>query len=187
MVSTQKCSVLAIKITAFEEHSWDQVNLFAYNDKIATLGYFMTYGIYLSGEIHSNWREQIQVGLDGYDLDTKVFSPVTDHEDSDNVGVDILGAEDNPFWKDHKAAKINALRTTSLIKRADFVVVRFGDKYRQWNAAFDAGLAIGLGKPLITLHAPELTHALKEIDGAALAVTETPQQIVEIIRYISQA
>jgi len=147
----------------------------------------MTYSIYLSGEIHSNWREQIQVGLVGYDLDTKVFSPVTDHEDSDNVGVDILGAEDNPFWKDHKAAKINALRTTSLIKRADFVVVRFGDKYRQWNAAFDAGLAIGLGKPLITLHAPELTHALKEIDGAALAVTETPQQIVEIIRYISQA
>jgi YtoQ family protein len=178
---------LAIKITAFEEHSWDQLNLFAYNNNIATLGYFMTYSIYLSGEIHSNWREQIQVGLDGYDLDTKIYSPVTDHEDSDNVGADILGAEDNPFWKDHKAAKINALRTTTLIKRADFVVVRFGDKYRQWNAAFDAGLAIGLGKPLITLHGPELTHALKEVDGAALAVTETPQQVVDIIKYISQA
>jgi YtoQ family protein len=161
--------------------------IFTYNDKITTLGYFMTYGIYLSGEIHSNWRDQIQMGLESHHLDTKIYTPVTDHEDSDNVGVEILGEEENPFWKDHKSAKINSLRTTSLIKRADFVVVRFGDKYRQWNAAFDAGLAIGLGKPLITLHDPELTHALKEIDGAAVAVTETPQQIVEIIRYISQS
>lgn len=146
----------------------------------------MTYSIYLSGEIHSDWRQQIKQGIVDNLLDIQIFGPVTDHESSDNVGVNILGDEPNSFWKDHKASKINALRTTTLIKRADIVIVRFGNQYKQWNAAFDAGLAIGNGKPLIIMHDPELTHALKEVDGAALAVTETPQQVVEILKYISQ-
>lgn len=146
----------------------------------------MSYTIYLSGEIHSNWREQIKQGISDQGLNIEVLGPVTDHDSSDNVGVEILGAEENDFWKDHKAAKINALRTQSYIGRADIVVVRFGDKYRQWNAAFDAGTAYGLGIPVIVMHTPELTHALKEVDAAALAVTETPQQVVEILKYISQ-
>ena len=146
----------------------------------------MSYTIYLSGEIHSNWREQIKQGIDEKGLNIDVLGPITDHDSSDNVGVEILGAEENDFWKDHKAAKINALRTQSYISRADIVVVRFGDKYRQWNAAFDAGTAYGLGIPVIVMHAPELTHPLKEVDAAALAVTETPQQVVEILAYISQ-
>jgi len=146
----------------------------------------MSYTIYLSGEIHSDWREQIKQGINEAALNIEVLTPITDHESSDNVGVEILGEETKDFWKDHKAAKINALRTQNYISRSDIVVVRFGDKYRQWNAAFDAGTAYGLGIPVISLHAAELTHALKEVDAAALAVTETPQQVVEILKYISQ-
>jgi len=146
----------------------------------------MKYSIYLSGEIHSDWRERITKGLEESGVDANVYSPITNHEASDEVGVKILGEEENNFWKDHKAAKINALRTMSLIKKSDIVVVRFGEKYKQWNAAFDAGIAIGQGKPIIVMHAPELTHPLKEIDGAAMAVTETPEQVVEILKYINE-
>jgi len=146
----------------------------------------MKYSIYLSGEIHSDWRERITQGLKEQNIEVNTYSPITNHEASDEVGVRILGAEENNFWKDHKAAKINALRTQTLIEKSDIVIVRFGDKYKQWNAAFDAGIAIGLGKPIIVMHAPELTHPLKEIDGAAMAVTETPEQVVEILKYINQ-
>lgn len=146
----------------------------------------MTFRIYLSGEIHTDWRTKIEQGIDQEGLDIDVSNPVTDHDASDNVGVEILGGEEKPFWKDHKGAKINAIRTHLLIRRADIVVVRFGDQYKQWNAAFDAGIAVALDKPLIVIHAPELTHALKEIDAAALAVTETPHQVVQILKYVSQ-
>jgi YtoQ family protein len=140
--------------------------------------------VYLSGEIHTDWREQIEAGTRAAGLPVKFTSPVTDHASSDDCGVEILGAEADDFWKDHKGAKVNAIRTRTLIERADVVVVRFGDKYRQWNAAFDAGTAAALGKPLITLHDRTLTHALKEVDGAALAVTQTPEQVVAILRYV---
>ena len=146
----------------------------------------MSYTVYLSGEIHSDWRDQIIRGISKHQLDIEVLNPITDHESSDNVGEEILGSEENPFWKDHKSAKINAIRTNTYINRADIIVVRFGNKYRQWNAAFDAGIASGLGIPLIVMHDPELTHPLKEVDAAALAVTETPQQVVKILQYISQ-
>lgn len=146
----------------------------------------MSYTIYLSGEIHSDWREKIKQGITANNLNIEVLSPITDHDTSDNVGVEILGDESNKFWKDHKAAKINALRTNNFISRSDIVVVKFGDKYKQWNAAFDAGIATGLGIPIITLHSNELTHPLKEIDASALAVTESPEQVIEILKYISQ-
>ncbi len=141
--------------------------------------------IYLSGEIHSDWREQITAGVEQQNLPITILSPITTHSASDNVGVDILGAEDKPFWKDHKAAKINSVRIKTAIEKADVVVVKFGDKYRQWNAAFEAGYAVAKGKSLITLHAPELTHPLKEVDASAVATAETPGQIVEILKYIS--
>ena len=139
--------------------------------------------IYLSGEIHSDWREQITAGVERNNLPITILSPVTTHSASDNVGVDILGAEDKPFWKDHKAAKINGVRIKTAIEKADVVVVKFGDKYKQWNAAFDAGYAAALNKPVITLHDEALTHALKEVDGAALAVARTPTQVVRLLRY----
>lgn len=140
--------------------------------------------VYLSGEIHSDWRKQIAGGIDKAGLPVTLLAPVTDHASSDDCGVDILGAEDSDFWKDHKGAKVNAIRTRTMIERSDVVVVRFGDKYKQWNAAFDAGIAVALGKPLITLHAPDLTHPLKEVDGAAMAVAETPEQVVKLLTYV---
>ena len=140
--------------------------------------------VYLSGEIHTDWRQRIEAGVEEAGLSVTLLAPVTDHASSDDCGVAILGAEDKPLWKDRKGAQVNAIRTRVLIERADMVVVRFGDKYRQWNAAFDAGYAAALGTPLVVLHDPELTHALKEVDAAALAVAETPEQVVRILAYV---
>lgn len=142
----------------------------------------MTLNVYLSGEIHTGWREEIMEGASG--LDVTFSSPVTDHAASDDCGVAILGHEPDKFWHDHKGAKLNAIRTRTAIEAADIVVVRFGDKYKQWKAAFDAGYAAALGKALIVLHAAENAHALKEVDAAALAVAETPGQVVDILRYV---
>ena len=144
----------------------------------------MRWQIYLSGEIHTDWRERIERGAADAGLDVAFSAPVTDHAASDAGGVTILGAEQRPFWRDHVGAGVNAIRTRTLIERADSVVVRFGEQYRQWNAAFDAGYAAALGKPLITLHPPEHDHALKEVDRAALAVAREPEQVVEILRYV---
>jgi YtoQ family protein len=142
----------------------------------------MTLSIYLSGEIHTDWREQIVAGAAG--LDVQFSGPVTDHAASDDCGVAILGTELNKFWHDNKGANINAIRTRNGLAGADIVVVRFGDQYKQWNAAFDAGYAAALGKSLIILHGSDHAHALKEVDAAALAVAQTPQQVVEILRYV---
>ena len=142
----------------------------------------MTLNVYLSGEIHTDWREQIIDGAS--DLDVTFNSPVTDHEASDDCGVAILGAEDNKYWHDHKGAMVNAIRTRKGIADADVVVVRFGEKYKQWNAAFDAGYASALGKSIIVLNPPEHQHPLKEVHAAALAVTEQPKQVVEVLRYV---
>ncbi|MFK7869081.1 MAG: YtoQ family protein [Roseobacter sp.] len=142
----------------------------------------MTLKVYLSGEIHTDWREQITEGAS--DLDVSFDSPVTDHASSDDCGVSILGGEPNKYWHDHKGAMVNAIRTRKGIADADVVVVRFGEKYKQWNAAFDAGYAAALGKSLIILHGPDHQHALKEVDAAALAVAEDPAQVVQILNYV---
>jgi YtoQ family protein len=142
--------------------------------------------VYLAGEIHSDWRQRIQEGARQAGLSVDFYAPVTDHGASDECGVRILGPEDKGFWQDHKGAQLNAIRTRTLIGAADVVVVHFGDKYRQWNAAFDAGLAVAQGKSLIVLHDESLTHALKEVDAAALAVAREPDQVVEILRYVTQ-
>ena len=143
----------------------------------------MTWQVYLSGEIHTDWREQIVDGANAKGLDVTFSAPVTNHAASDDCGVAILGAEDKKFWHDRKGAGVNAIRTRTLIEKADVVVVRFGDKYKQWNAAFDAGYAAALGKSLIILHGPDHQHALKEVDEAAEAVAETPEQVVRILDY----
>ncbi len=142
----------------------------------------MSLNVYLSGEIHTDWREQIIAGAT--DLGVTFNSPVTDHAASDDCGVAILGAEDNKYWHDHKGAMVNAIRTRKGIEDADVVVVRFGEKYRQWNAAFDAGYAAALGKSIIVLSMPDQQHALKEVHAAALAVAEEPAQVVQILRYV---
>lgn len=142
----------------------------------------MSLKVYLSGEIHTDWRDRIVKGASG--LDVTFSGPVTDHAASDDCGVTVLGAEDNKFWHDHKGAKLNAIRTRKGIEDADIVVVRFGDKYKQWNAAFDAGYAAAMGKSLVVLSPPEHQHALKEVHAAALAVAEEPEQVVDILRYV---
>ncbi|SIT87005.1 YtoQ family protein [Pontibaca methylaminivorans] len=142
----------------------------------------MTLNVYLSGEIHTDWREQIIEGA--RDLDIRFSAPVTDHDASDDCGVAILGAEPDKFWHDNKGARLNAIRTRTGIEQADVVVVRFDEKYKQWNAAFDAGYAAALGKALVVLHGPEHQHALKEVDAAALAVAQHPAQVVAILRYV---
>jgi YtoQ family protein len=63
-------------------------------------------------------------------------------------------------------------------------VVRFGDKYKQWNAAFDAGYCSALGKPYITLHDEGIVHPLKEVDGSAMAWATTSDQVIEILKYV---
>ena len=130
----------------------------------------------------TDWRDQIQTGVEAAGLNVHLASPITDHAASDDCGIHILGSEADAFWRDH-SAKINAIRTRSLLDRADLAVIRFGDKCRQWNAAFDAGYAAALGKPYITLHDDDLTHALKEVDAGALAVAQTPDQVVRILGY----
>jgi YtoQ family protein len=144
----------------------------------------MTLNVYLSGEIHTNWRDEIRAGVDAAGLDVTFSGPVTDHAASDDCGVAILGAEPDKFWHDRKGASLNAIRTRKGIADADVVVVRFGEQYKQWNAAFDAGYAAALGKSLIVMHGPGHAHPLKEVDAAALAVAETPAQVVAMLAYV---
>ena len=141
--------------------------------------------VFLSGEIHSSWREEIMEGAAQKGLPVEFLTPVVTHDASDHVGVDILGEEDNNFWKDHKAAKINAIRIKTGIGQSDLVVIKFGEKYRQWNAAFDAGQAAALGKPYVVIHPQDFTHALKEVDAQAMAVAETNEQALEILTYVT--
>jgi YtoQ family protein len=143
----------------------------------------MSWQVYLSGEIHTDWRDRIEQGATAAGLDVRFTAPVTDHTASDEAGTAVFGEQDDRFWNDHLGAGVNAVRTRTLIEKADVVVVRFGEQYRQWNAAFDAGYAAALGKPLITLHPPEHDHALKEVDRAALVVAREPEQVVDVLRY----
>lgn len=140
--------------------------------------------IYLAGEIHSDWRDDIIQLTKKNDLNVNFSSPVTDHDASDNCGVEILGNEETQFWKDNKGAKLNAIRTRKEIESSDIVIVKFGEKYKQWNAAFDAGYAAALNKSLIIIHSDEHQHALKEVDAAALAVVKNNDQVVKILNYV---
>ena len=142
----------------------------------------MEWNVYLSGEIHTDWREKIIAGCEAHNLAITFSSAVTSHEASDAAG-DVLGKDENNFWRDHKSAKVNAIRTKTLIESCDLAVVRFGDQYKQWNAAFDAGYCAALGTPYITLHDEAIIHPLKEVDAAAMAWATTPEQVVEVLKY----
>jgi YtoQ family protein len=140
--------------------------------------------VYLAGEIHSSWRDEIIQLCENEKLDVKFTSPVTDHEASDNCGVEILGAEEKIFWKDRKGAGINSIRTKKSIKDCDVIIVKFGEKYKQWNAAFDAGYAAALNKSMIVIHSDDHQHALKEVDASAAAVALNQKQAFRILKYI---
>lgn len=144
----------------------------------------MNWNVYLSGEIHTDWRQKIMQGATEQGLDIKFTSAVTEHEASDAAG-DVLGKNDDGFWRDHQSSKVNAIRTKNMIQKCDIAIIRFGDKYKQWNAAFDAGYCAALGKPYITLHAEDIIHPLKEVDAAAMAWAQTPEQVVELLKYVT--
>lgn len=146
----------------------------------------MHWHVYLSGEIHTDWRQQIIDGCAAANLPVTFTSAVTNHEASDAAG-DFLGPESTGFWRDHKSSKVNSIRTKNLIEQCDIAVVRFGDKYKQWNAAFDAGYCAALGKPYVTLHDEDIIHPLKEVDAAAMAWATTPAQVVELLQYVIEA
>ncbi len=146
----------------------------------------MTWKVYLSGEIHSNWRQQLIDGASANNLPIAFTSAVTDHEASDAAG-DLLGVEQDAFWRDHKSSKVNAIRTKTHLQDCDIAIIRFGEKFKQWNAAFDAGFCAAKGKPYITLHDEDIIHALKEVDAAAMAWAKTPGQVVEILKYVTLA
>ena len=144
----------------------------------------MNWTVYLSGEIHSDWRQKIMQGAKAHGLAITFTSAVTDHEASDAAG-DVLGKNDNGFWRDHQSSKVNAIRTKNMIQKCDIAIIRFGDKYKQWNAAFDAGYCAALGKPYITLHDEDIIHPLKEVDAAAMAWAQTPEQVIELLKYVT--
>ena len=139
--------------------------------------------VYLSGEIHTDWRDEIIQKCKNLNLPIEFLSPNTNHELSDDVGVKILGEENKKFWHDNKSAKINSIRNKNAIERADIVVLRFGEKYKQWNAAFDAGYASAMSKSLIIIHSDENQHALKEIDSVAQAVAKNVDEVIKILNY----
>lgn len=144
----------------------------------------MSFTVYLSGEIHTSWRDEIIQGCK--ELPLTFTSAVTDHAASDAAG-DMLGNEEQGFWRDHKSAKVNAIRTKNLLEQCDIAVIRFGDKYKQWNAAFDAGYCAAMGTPYITLHDADIIHPLKEVDAAAMAWATGTEQVIEILTYACRA
>lgn len=146
----------------------------------------MNWTVYLSGEIHTDWRDQIIAGCEAHGLHLQFTSAVTDHEASDAAG-DFLGPENSNYWRDHKSSKVNGIRTRNLIEKCDIAVIRFGDKYKQWNAAFDAGFCAAMGKPYITLHDDDIIHPLKEVDAAAMAWATSPDQVAQLLRYVVAA
>lgn len=140
--------------------------------------------IYLAGEIHSDWREAFRDLLDERDVPARCVGPQEVHDRSDAVGEDILGEQPDARYRDLMGASVNTLRTRILMARADLAVAKFGDQYRQWNTAADAGAAVASGIPLILVRDRELTHALKEIDARASFTCETLEQAAEAVAYV---
>jgi len=140
------------------------------------------YTVYLAGEIHSNWREEIINGCK--DTNITFLTPEHNHASSDDIGENVLGDQGSDFYNDHVSAKINSMRNLTYLKQADIVIVKFGEKYKQFNAAFYAGYANALNKKLIVIHPEEFIHALKEIDAAASAVVKSESQVIDILKHL---
>jgi YtoQ family protein len=140
--------------------------------------------IYTAGEIHSDWRDTFAKALAGLGVNARLVGPNAAHDRSDSVGEDILGEQPEQRYRDLEGARVNTLRTRVLFKKADLVVAFFGQKYRQWNTASDAGAAVASGLPLILVREAELVHALKELDALAMLTVENLQQAAEAVAYI---
>lgn len=140
--------------------------------------------VYLAGEIHSTWREEIKKKSSALDLPIDFVGPMEIHERSDNIGEDILGPQHDAVSKDHAASSFNNLRTGVLMHKADLVIALFGEQYKQWNTAMDASTALASGKPVIIIRPEKLHHPLKELSRKANATVETCDQAIKALAYI---
>lgn len=140
--------------------------------------------VYLAGEIHSDWRAELEDKVKGSALDISFVAPQTNHDRSDNVGEDILGKQPGNLYKDDAASDINNFRTAVLMQKADVVIALFGKEYKQWNTAMDASAAITLNKPTILIRPTSLIHPLKELSNKANVTVETLDQALEVLKYI---
>lgn len=140
--------------------------------------------IYLAGEIHSDWRNRFRSLVEERGVEAAFVGPQEAHDRSDAVGEDILGPQPGDRYRDLMGARVNTLRTRVLLRRTDLAVAYFGQQYRQWNTASDAGAALAAGIPLILVREPDLTHALKELDALAAFTAETLEQAAEAVAYI---
>ncbi len=140
--------------------------------------------VYLAGEIHSSWREEVKLKVAALNLPIDFVGPMENHDRSDNIGEEILGKQPDAIFKDAAASSFNNLRTEILMKKADLVIALFGEKYKQWNTAMDASAAVAFDKPLILIRNKEHHHALKELSRKANATVETVDQAVKALYYI---
>ncbi|SDO13663.1 YtoQ family protein [Alkalicoccus daliensis] len=142
--------------------------------------------VYLAGQIHDDWREQLKQKAEEKNLPIDFVGPMENHERSDNIGEEILGEQPNNIIKDETASQMNNLRTRVLMEKSDAVVALFGEKYKQWNSAMDAGAAIATNKPLILVRPESLHHPLKELSQKAQVTVETAEQALQALAYIFQ-
>ncbi|TVT28903.1 YtoQ family protein [Salinicoccus cyprini] len=140
--------------------------------------------VYLAGQIHDDWREEVKSLAKDRNLPLTFVGPQTNHDRSDNIGEVILGKQPGPFFKDDAASAVNNLRTQVLMQKSDVVIALFGEKYKQWNTAMDASAAVTLGKPLIIVRPEELIHPLKELSNKANITVETVEQALDVLAYI---
>ncbi|WP_404444601.1 YtoQ family protein [Sutcliffiella horikoshii] len=144
----------------------------------------MKFTVYLAGEIHTSWREELIDKAQALDLPLEFVGPMTDHERSDNIGEAVMGPQPSSIAKDEAASQINNLRTELLLKKSDLVIALFGEKYKQWNTAMDASAAISLQKPLILIRPENLHHPLKELSNKANVTVETVNQALKVLTYV---
>ncbi|EUJ26984.1 YtoQ family protein [Listeria grayi] len=140
--------------------------------------------VYLAGEIHSDWRNEIKQRAEELNLPLYFNGPMENHSKSDSIGECIKGVQPNAIFTDEAASSFNNLRTQIWMKKADIVIALFGTSYKQWNTAMDASRAIEAGIPVILIRPESLHHPLKELANKVSVVVETREQAVKALAYI---
>ncbi|EUJ17705.1 hypothetical protein MAQA_11891 [Listeria aquatica FSL S10-1188] len=64
------------------------------------------------------------------------------------------------------------------------VIAYFGEKFKQWNTASDASLALAENKPVILIRPKNLHHPLKELSERANVTVSTIPEAVQVLKYI---
>jgi len=144
----------------------------------------MNLTVYLAGQIHDDWRDQLEKKAKEKELPLTFVAPQTNHDLSDDIGENILGKQPGNVYRDDAASSINNLRTQVLMQKADVVIALFGEQYKQWNTAMDASAAITMNKPTIIIRPESLIHPLKELSNKANVTVETVDQALEVLNYI---